>query len=87
MGRRLIELELRDGCWSREVEGRGLVEGSSAWGGERLDASRRVKPLQGERPVRAVANDPLETCSVLGLDPDRRKTGNPPKGIPFNAAE
>jgi predicted ATPase len=38
--------------------------------GERPDAGRGVKPLQGERPPGAVANEPLETRPVLALDAD-----------------
>jgi hypothetical protein len=38
--------------------------------GERLDTGGGVEPLQGERPPGAVANEPLETRSVLGLDAD-----------------
>jgi len=38
--------------------------------GEGLEAGGGVKPLQGERPPGAVADEPLETRLVLALDPD-----------------
>jgi len=51
--------------------GRGEpIDHTSLWRGERLKAGRGVKPLQGERPARTGANEPLETCSVLALDAD-----------------
>jgi len=47
MGRRLVELVLRDGLRSREIEGRGLIEvgptlrvGAPAWGGPRAGVKR-----------------------------------------------
>jgi hypothetical protein len=43
---------------------------------ERLETGRGVEPLQGERPPGAVANEPLETRSVLALDADRAVDGS-----------
>ncbi len=38
---------------------------------ERLKSGGRVEPLQGERPSGTVADEPLQTRSVLALDPER----------------
>jgi hypothetical protein len=50
---------------------------------ERLETGRGVEPLQGERPPGAVANEPLETRSVLALDAERavdgEASGAPPR--------
>jgi hypothetical protein len=45
--------------------------------GERLETGGCMEPLQGERPPRTVPNKPLETRSVLALDPDRCVDGKP----------
>jgi hypothetical protein len=50
--------------------------------GERLETGGGVEPLQGERPARTVPNKPLETRSVLGLDPDRCVDGKPAGPLP-----
>jgi hypothetical protein len=44
--------------------------------GEGLDTGGGVESLKGERPPRTVANEPLETRSVLALDPDRCVDGS-----------
>jgi hypothetical protein len=46
------------------------VDQASLRRGERPDAGGGVKTLQGERPPRTVAKEPLETRPVLGLDAD-----------------
>jgi len=51
--------------------------------GERLESGGGVKPLQSERPPGAVANEPLETRSVLALDANgaiHRKAAGPAPG-------
>jgi ferrochelatase len=50
--------------------------------GDRLDTGGGVESLQGERPPRTVTNEPLETRSVLALDPDRRVDGKPAGPLP-----
>jgi len=46
------------------------VDQASLRRGERPDAGGGVKTLQGERPPGRVADEPLETRSVLALDAD-----------------
>jgi len=46
--------------------------------GEGRDAGGGVKPFQSERSSGTVANDPLETRPVLGLDADGAKIGDLP---------
>ncbi len=46
------------------------VDQASVRRGERLEAGGGVEPLKGERPACAVANEPLQTRSVLALDAD-----------------
>ena len=50
--------------------------------GERLEIGGAVESLQGERPPRTVPNEPLETRSVLALDPDRCVDGKPAGPLP-----
>ena len=58
------------------------VDQGSLRRGERPDAGRGVKPLQGERPPGAVANEPLETCAVLALDADGAVDGKAAGPLP-----
>jgi hypothetical protein len=51
--------------------------------GERLDAAGGVESLEGERPPRTVADEPLQARAVLTLDVDgavhREAAGAPPR--------
>ena len=59
-----------------------LIDQPSLRRAERLDAGRGAESLQSERPACAVANEPLETCSVLALDPDRCVDGESARPLP-----
>ena len=59
------------------------VDQASLRRGESPETGAGVKPLQGERPAGAVADEPLKTRSVLGLDADgaiNRKASSAPPG-------
>jgi hypothetical protein len=43
--------------------------------GERLETGGGAESLQGEGPPRTVPDEPLETLSVLALDPERSSDG------------
>jgi hypothetical protein len=50
--------------------------------GERLETGGGVESLQGKRSPRTVPNEPLQTRSVLALDPDRCVDGKPSCALP-----
>ena len=94
--RRAAEAEVDEAPWESGPEGYsdgryftsvhiGLgepIHQASFRRGERPETGGGVEPLQGERPARTVANEPLETRSVLGLDADGAIDREPPGALP-----